>query len=111
MAEIKWYKVFASEKAANLAIPINGLRKANLLGKKYCLGRNTEGFFATDDRCPHMNASMSQGRLNAFGEILCPLHDYRFNLKSGREADQKCEDLAIHRMEIRSDGVYLGILQ
>jgi nitrite reductase/ring-hydroxylating ferredoxin subunit len=40
------------------------------------------GILVTDDRCPHMAAPLSQGRLEGV-QIECPLHSGRFDLASG----------------------------
>jgi nitrite reductase/ring-hydroxylating ferredoxin subunit len=42
-----------------------------------------EGILATDDRCPHMAAPLSLGRLEGC-VIDCPLHNGRFDLGTGR---------------------------
>jgi len=41
-----------------------------------------DGILATDDRCPHMAAPLSLGRLEGC-VIDCPLHNGRFDLASG----------------------------
>ena len=38
--------------------------------------------FAFDNRCPHMNCGFSGGSLDG-DVIICPCHDWRFNLKTG----------------------------
>lgn len=40
------------------------------------------GLVVTDDRCPHMAAPLSVGRLEGC-EVDCPLHKGRFDLRSG----------------------------
>jgi nitrite reductase/ring-hydroxylating ferredoxin subunit len=41
-----------------------------------------EGILATDDRCPHMAAPLSIGRLDGC-VVDCPLHNGRFDLATG----------------------------
>lgn len=41
-----------------------------------------DGLLATDDRCPHMAAPLSIGRLEGC-VVDCPLHDGRFDLATG----------------------------
>ena len=41
-----------------------------------------DGVVATDDRCPHMSAPLSQGRLDRC-LVDCPLHSGRFDLSTG----------------------------
>jgi nitrite reductase/ring-hydroxylating ferredoxin subunit len=40
------------------------------------------GLVATDDRCPHMSAPLSIGRLEEC-HVTCPLHQGRFDLSTG----------------------------
>jgi nitrite reductase/ring-hydroxylating ferredoxin subunit len=41
-----------------------------------------DGLFATEDRCPHMSAPLSHGRLEGC-VVNCPLHQGRFDLSTG----------------------------
>jgi NAD(P)H-dependent nitrite reductase small subunit len=43
-------------------------------------------FFAIDDMCPHMGASLSGGFVEA-GIVTCPWHYWRFRLADGAWAD------------------------
>lgn len=46
------------------------------------LAHTDEGLLATDDRCPHMSAPLSEGRLE--GRVLrCPLHRGAFDIRDG----------------------------
>jgi naphthalene 1,2-dioxygenase system ferredoxin subunit len=46
------------------------------------VANTSAGILVTDDRCPHMAAPLSQGRLEG-AEVECPLHSGRFDLASG----------------------------
>lgn len=41
-------------------------------------------YFAFSDRCPHMNVSLSRGRLKA-KTLVCPLHRASFDITSGEK--------------------------
>jgi nitrite reductase/ring-hydroxylating ferredoxin subunit len=41
-----------------------------------------DGIVVSDDRCPHMSAPLSIGELEGC-VVACPLHDGRFDLRSG----------------------------
>lgn len=43
-------------------------------------------FFALDDLCPHMGASLSGGHVEN-GTVICPWHAWRFRLNDGAWAD------------------------
>jgi nitrite reductase/ring-hydroxylating ferredoxin subunit len=46
------------------------------------LAHTPNGIVAVDDRCPHMNAPLSIGRLDDC-VVACPLHNGRFDLATG----------------------------
>jgi nitrite reductase/ring-hydroxylating ferredoxin subunit len=46
------------------------------------LAHTTAGIVAVEDRCPHMAAPLSLGRLDGC-VVACPLHSGRFDLASG----------------------------
>lgn len=41
--------------------------------------------FAFENKCPHSGAPLHKGHCNDNMEIVCPLHFYQFDLRSGRE--------------------------
>jgi 3-phenylpropionate/trans-cinnamate dioxygenase ferredoxin subunit len=59
------------------------LRKITLRGRTLLVARVGGQFYAADDRCPHMGASLSQGQLNGT-VVTCPRHSSRFDLSDGR---------------------------
>lgn len=40
-------------------------------------------FYAFDGKCPHRGAQLAEGTLQG-GLLVCPLHHFKFNLKTGR---------------------------
>ena len=40
--------------------------------------------FCFETQCPHRKANLSQGSIKRFQEVICHLHEYRFDLKTGR---------------------------
>ena len=61
-----------------------GEMKRVVVDRQRGLLANVEGaFYALADRCGHMTASLSKGKLE--GEVVeCPMHFSRFNVKTGR---------------------------
>ena len=106
---VKSVKVFSSKEAANSALPLNQPRKVIISGKSYCFVRTPSGIYAVDDACPHQKTSLSGGFVNAFDEIICPLHEYRFSLKDGSESSLRSHDVEILRVEIHDDGVFVNV--
>jgi nitrite reductase/ring-hydroxylating ferredoxin subunit len=63
-------------------LPEGSMRRVTFDELDVLLAHTTDGIVATDDRCPHMSAPLSIGTLDAC-EIECPLHDGRFDLRTG----------------------------
>lgn len=54
------------------------------MGGKEILLANIDGkFYATSDRCGHMNARLSMGKLQGT-TVICPLHASRFDIVTGK---------------------------
>jgi nitrite reductase (NADH) small subunit/3-phenylpropionate/trans-cinnamate dioxygenase ferredoxin subunit len=54
--------------------------------KLIALFRQKDQFYAIDDTCPHMGASLSGGYVEN-GVVTCPWHAWRFRLADGAWAD------------------------
>lgn len=60
------------------AFPVNG----KLVG----LFRVGDEYFAINDICPHMGASLSSGYMQD-GKVMCPWHAWRFDVRDGTWCD------------------------
>ncbi|MFM6923185.1 MAG: Rieske (2Fe-2S) protein, partial [Polynucleobacter victoriensis] len=52
--------------------------------------------------------SLSKGKINFMGEIVCPWHGYRFNLKTGVCAE-RYPDLPVYEVKIDEEGFFIGL--
>jgi len=59
-------------------------------------------YFAIDDLCPHMGASLGAGYLDEEGIVSCPWHAWRFCVRDGKWADNP--RLAVDTFEVRVIG-------
>ena len=50
---------------------------------EYCVINENNQYFIMDNLCPHKEASLGLGKVEG-DEIICPLHQYRFNFKTGQ---------------------------
>ncbi len=71
--------------------------------------RISEVFHTFQAFCPHRGASLIQGTINSSGEIICPLHQYRFDMQSGQVKSGYCEDLEIYPNELTENGLEITI--
>ncbi|HEV3120416.1 MAG TPA: Rieske (2Fe-2S) protein [Isosphaeraceae bacterium] len=83
-----------------LALEVEGLRVA-----VFNSGGN---FHALLGRCPHANGPLGMGWIDA-GEAVCPLHQWRFQLASGRCTTDR--GYSVHRFacEVRDGLVWVAV--
>ncbi|SIT93865.1 Rieske (2Fe-2S) protein [Pontibacter indicus] len=106
-----WHKVFDSVTEAREQVPLRKLKQLKLDGRAICFAHTASGFFALDDTCPHLGYSLSKGTTNYLDEVICPWHSYRYSMRDGRECEFRTRKAAFHRVEVREEGVFVGIEQ
>jgi len=67
-------------------IPEGASAVVTVNGKDVAVFRHAGRFYAIDDLCPHMGASLSGGYVED-GVVTCPWHYWRFRLSDGAWAD------------------------
>jgi nitrite reductase (NADH) small subunit len=73
------------------------------VGKQLVAVFNHNGqYLAIDDLCPHMGASLGAGCLDEDGVVTCPWHAWRFDVATGKWADNP--RLSIDTFEVRVEG-------
>lgn len=104
-----WIKIFNNAQESN-SILTEGKPRLLIVGsRRICLTRLNGRLLAVQDKCPHNGESLSKGSVNYLGEIVCPWHGYRFNLKTGRACAQQSSDLECFPIKENEDGVFIGI--
>ena len=98
------HQLYQSKTEAISKVPAGKKIKITVDGRPICLVNIDNTFHAVSNSCPHLGESLSNGTLNYLGEIVCPWHSYRFNLKSGEEAMRRCKDLKIYRVTEEDSG-------
>ena len=106
--KIKWHKLFESLVAANNQIAEGRVTTILINNKKVCVAHTAEGFFAVQDKCPHNGASLGNGFCTKKGSVVCPVHRYSFDLKTGRATSGGGDAARTYPIEIREDGVFIG---
>lgn len=108
MAETSnWIKV--AESTDDLAFGANNLAVVAAGEKTVCIGRYKNELFAFAAKCPHASGRLSDGFIDALGNVVCPLHRYRFCMKNGRNVSGEGYYLRHWPLEVREDGVYVGL--
>jgi nitrite reductase/ring-hydroxylating ferredoxin subunit len=101
-----FHKIADSEQALNWQE--NNMCLVDAGDKKITLARFGGQLFAFTQKCPHAGGMMADGYINASGQVTCPLHRYRFDMKNGRNTSGEGYYLKTFAVEIREDGIYVG---
>ncbi|HET9055554.1 MAG TPA: Rieske 2Fe-2S domain-containing protein [Chitinophagaceae bacterium] len=102
-----WYKV--SDSVSEILWGENNLAEIEIKGKKICIGKMNDKLFACTNKCPHAGGRLVNGYVDAQGNIVCPVHRYRFNTTTGRNTSGEGYYLKTYVVQEREDGVYIGI--
>ncbi|MBX2840543.1 MAG: Rieske 2Fe-2S domain-containing protein [Flammeovirgaceae bacterium] len=106
---MNWYKVFDSENEANQNVPERSIILLKIKGRSISFAHTQHGFYAVDDECPHLGESLSKGTVNYLNEIICPWHSHRFHMQNGLECKGRSGELQTYKVEVRADGVFIGM--
>ena len=107
MAKDQWYKI--AESISEINAGPNGLTTLDVAGKTITIGLHNNEVFACTQKCPHAGGLLADGYIDAVGNLVCPLHRYRFNPINGRNTSGEGYYLKTFRVEIREDGVFVNI--
>ena len=102
-----WHKI--ADSINELSLQESNLSEIEIKGKKICIGKNNEILFACSNKCPHASGRLSDGFVDVQGNIVCPIHRYRFNINSGRNTSGEGYYLKTFLIQEREDGVYIAI--
>jgi thiamine pyrophosphate-dependent acetolactate synthase large subunit-like protein/nitrite reductase/ring-hydroxylating ferredoxin subunit len=75
-----------------------------------CLTRTEKGYGAICNRCPHQGGPLGDGFLEN-GYVICPWHGYEYDPHTGAPPPGYGDAAEPFAVEVREDGVYVGIPQ
>ncbi|MEQ1553485.1 MAG: Rieske 2Fe-2S domain-containing protein [Ferruginibacter sp.] len=104
--QIIWHKIASS--ANEIPFLENGMVEIEIGGKKVCLVLRENNIYACATKCPHAGGKMSAGYIDTLGNIVCPLHRYKFSIMSGRNVSGEGYFLKTYKIEHRESGVFIG---
>ncbi|HKH62564.1 MAG TPA: Rieske 2Fe-2S domain-containing protein [Flavitalea sp.] len=103
----EWYKIAESEE--EIVVGENGIAVVEVNNKKICITKFREEWFGFPYTCPHAGGILAGGYIDKTGNIVCPLHGYRFNLKNGRNISEEGFYMKTYPVESRSEGLFIGL--
>ena len=107
---ILWHHVF---EAGNLGIEFvkeGVVRIIQVAQHRMMVLRKGDQIYAMRSQCPHNGFSLEHAAMEN-GDILCPLHRYRFCIETGKNTSGEGFYLEHFPIEVREGGVYVGVPQ
>ncbi|MFD2034457.1 Rieske (2Fe-2S) protein [Belliella marina] len=106
---MKTFTLGQDKEQALQLIPDRKIKVVRLGNTKICVSRIGDSFYAFETQCPHRKAELQQGVVTSFGEIVCPLHEYRFDMKTGDVKSGSCGELLTYKVELTGDGLKIYV--
>jgi len=104
MAEAGWVK--AADRSALADGEVIGVI---VNGREVALYELDGAIYATDDICTHAYAKLSDGWVER-GEIECPLHAGRFDIKTGKATAPPCvDDVKTYPVRVEADEIQVKL--
>ncbi|RBL93345.1 Rieske (2Fe-2S) protein [Chitinophaga flava] len=100
-----WYKL----DEGYLPVADNSISVQVVNGKKICCALHQGQLYAFAYKCPHAGGIMADGFIDAAGNVVCPLHRYKFSMKNGYNCSGEGYYLKTYPIEQREDGAYVGM--
>jgi 3-phenylpropionate/trans-cinnamate dioxygenase ferredoxin subunit len=100
----KTIKIFESIKEIHWQS--NNMTVIEVDGKKITIALFKEQLYAFAYKCPHAGGLMAEGFVDSLGNAVCPLHRYKFSLKTGRNSTGE-DYLKTYQTEINENGVFI----
>jgi nitrite reductase/ring-hydroxylating ferredoxin subunit len=104
-----WIKIFESTSDAEKVLAENQPKLLKVHGRSICLVKQGGKIYAVQNNCTHSEGSLHQGNINLLGDLVCPLHQHQYNLKTGREVDQRSSDLECFPIRESEEGVFIDV--
>ena len=103
MAKVKYTKIM---KCADLEIGKSAIIEVG--GKEIALFNYKGNFYAIDNTCPHRGAPLGEGRIEE-GILICPNHEWRFELKSGWCPQNPELSTEIYPIKVHDEKIYIRL--
>jgi nitrite reductase/ring-hydroxylating ferredoxin subunit len=84
------------------------MKAVRVEGIPVLLIRHSGKIYVIDDRCPHMGCKFSGGSLDG-NVIICPCHDWRFNLETGEYEDLPSYVLTIYPFKVEEGKIWVKV--
>ena len=102
-----WIKI--ADDINDISFNDNHIAIIQIAGKSICLVKTEKNLKACSASCPHAGGDLSEGFLDKKENIICPVHNYRFSLNSGRDRDGEGYLLKIYKLKESEQGIFIKL--
>ena len=103
---LNWIKV--AEAEAEIDFGSNNIAEVMAGERRICIGKYQGNLFAFSNKCPHASGLFVNGYIDALGNVVCPIHRYKFCLRNGRNVTGEGYFLKHWALQVKEDGIYVG---
>ena len=103
----EWIKI--AEAEAEIDFKSNHIAEIMASERKICIAKFQGQLFAFSNKCPHASGLLVDGYIDAVGNVVCPIHRYKFSMRNGRNVTGEGYFLKHWLLDVRDDGIYIGM--
>lgn len=98
-----WHKALELDE-----LPEERVKTVTIGTKSLCLTHHEGQYGALDNACPHQGGPLGEGSIEN-GYLRCPWHGWDYCPLSGKPPGGYDDGVQTHPVEVRNDGVYVGL--
>jgi thiamine pyrophosphate-dependent acetolactate synthase large subunit-like protein/nitrite reductase/ring-hydroxylating ferredoxin subunit len=102
-SKLVWYKTLDAGELTESRV-----RPVTCGGQSVCMTHFDGEYHALDNACPHQGGPLGEGSIEN-GWLRCPWHGWDFHPATGKPPGGFDDGVAIFPVEVRDDGIYVGI--
>src|SRR5437764_5141843 len=102
----QWFKI--ADNINEFAFADNNLVVVEVKNKKITLAKYKDELLACAYKCPHASGILADGYVDAAGNIVCPVHRYKFDLLTGKNTSGEGYYLKTYAVKKGGEGIFIG---
>jgi len=79
----------------------------NMGNIKFVVVNQNKKFNAVYNKCPHMGGSLEDGSVADAGYLTCPLHNWQFDLETGKGPEEYEDSVPTFELDVRGDSIFI----
>lgn len=91
-------------------IPPGSMKAVMIEGRSIAIYHTAEGFFASDNNCPHRGGPLVEGDLTGT-DVVCPWHFWTFSLRTGENDRNSQIRLCRHETKVEGSQLFVRLSQ